>query len=565
MPAAFSDIRKYSIHEKQDVDMAHTHTLFSHASMWRKGKCCVLLLAALGAPWAHSATVWADFTSPVETNNGVAARSVVAPNNFNDVSIEPLVFKLGVVVVKGTFKPSYGANRGTMGIEVAPLAKTIAGNLTTADALSIKLSSKEGLNLRIRLLGVDVPPGQEGCYPALLVQTTPAMKDLQVPLEAFEPPLQNCVNRGVSSKEAMKNLGWVQITAAEPSDQPIEFTVGKISFDNTLQSDAISASQDRTWRLVWADDFNGSDNTLADFERWQYVVGDKENFGSEQQYYRNSTRDGAHDGKGFMQLWPRKNEDPKLLCGSTPCGYTSARLSLKPRSAQFYGRIEARIKLPDTKGMNVSMALLGAPVTSMAWPNAGEIEIFRANGDSYNIGYYHQDLDFGDITTRNLSNVSGFHTVSFEWSPQRLIWMVDGVEVHAKAVNILAPDFRQLLDTQPFTLAIGVTVDADVPATAPTSAPLIIDYIKMYQRGDLLVTGKSKYEKWSQALGLQDPVTAEAAPVRTIRVVPARPSANDAPRRVARPATPAAADPPPNAPGKLVCSRDNSLGLMLCR
>jgi beta-glucanase (GH16 family) len=546
--------------------MVHTHTLSSRSPLWCKGKWCVLLLAALSASWANAAAVvWADFTSPVETNNGVAARAVVAPNSFNDVSVEPLIYKPGVVVVKGTFKLSYGSNRGTMGIDVAPLTKAIPGNLAAADALSIKLAAKDGLTLRLRLLSVDATPGQEGCYPALLVQTTPAMKDLLVPLEAFEPPIQNCQNRGVSSKDAMKNLGWVQITAAEPSDQPIEFTVGKISFENTLQSEAITASQDRTWRLIWADEFNGSDNSLADSERWQYVVGDKENFGSEQQYYRNSTRDGAHDGKGFMQLWPRKNEDPKLLCGTTPCGYTSARLSLKPRSAQFYGRIETRIKLPDTKGMNVSMALLGAPVASVAWPNAGEIEMFRANGDSYNTGYYHQDLDFGDITTHNLSNVPGFHTVSFEWSPQRLVWMVDGVEVHAKAVNILAPDFRQLLDTQPFTFAIGVTVDSDVPATAAASTPLIIDYVHMYQRGDLLVAGKSKYEKWSQARGLQDPVTAEAAPARAARVA-AKPSANDAPRRVApRPAEPVAVEPPPRQPGKLVCSRDNALGLMLCR
>jgi beta-glucanase (GH16 family) len=530
---------------------------------------CGLLLSIVCLSVGHAATVWADFSTPQDTSDDPPAHLVAIPNSFNDVTAEPLELRPGMVIVKGTLKPTKGVNWGTLGVDISPMKRGISGNLKGMDAVAIQLASKQASTLRIRLLSSNISDEQASCHPTLLVQTTPQMKEVLVPLEAFESP-GACASRAFKVNEVMKNLGSVQVTAVEFNEQPIEFSVGRVTFQNTLQSQEITATQDRTWRLMWADEFNAPENVLADPARWQYAIGDKGNFGGEQQYYRNLARDGAHDGKGAMVLTPRPNDDPQLVCGSAPCAYTSARLNLTPPNAQFYGRIEARIKLPDGRGMNASMALLGAPIGNVAWPNAGEVEMFRVNGNAYTTGYYHQGLDFGDIANHDLADPQGFHVVSFEWSPQSLVWMVDGVEVHAKAVNIVATEFRELLDTQPFTFAIGVAVDTDVPANAAKSSPFIIDYVRMYQRSDLLTAGKSKYDKWSLARGITEPKNtesknAEAAPARATRPVVARPSATEVARRASRPVAPAVpvAEPIPVAK-KLTCSRDNALGLMLC-
>jgi hypothetical protein len=524
----------------------------------RARQCLLVLALCCGfIPLANAATVWANFSKNLEVGEGFVARSVAASSVRSDIQEEPLLVQNGVVLVKGTIKRSVGSVWGMLGVDIGPLKEETSTQLADMGVMRVQMASKQALSLRIRLKGADLAVLQAGCFPEVYVQTTAVMKDLQIPLEAFEPP-RYCGSKGVSSGEVMKNLIGVEITRTEPHEEPIEFTVGRIEFESAFASSDAAGAPDREWRLVWADEFSGAAGSLADPSRWQYVVGDKANFGSEQQYYRNTARDGAHDGKGVMQLWPLKNDDPKIVCGTSPCAYTAARLTLRPERAQFYGRIDARIKLPSGKGMNASLSVVGAPLAKLAWPDAGEFEVFRVNGDSFSTGFYHQGLDFGDIMNHDLKQVNDFHDISFEWSPERLVWKVDGVEVQAKARSKLAPEFGELLETQPFTLALGVSVDKDVAPDAPSSSPFMVDYVRVYQRSDLFDSDRAKYALWNR-----ERLAATAGAARTSSAA----EVNSAIRRIVRPpvaSAPTSATTPAPSRAKLVCNRDNPLGLMLC-
>ena len=55
--------------------------------------------------------------------------------------------------------------------------------------------------------------------------------------------------------------------------------------------------------------------------------------------------------------------------------YTSARLKTQGLQSFRYGRIEARIKIPEGQGVWPAFWMLGDDITSVGWPDCGEIDI----------------------------------------------------------------------------------------------------------------------------------------------------------------------------------------------
>ena len=57
--------------------------------------------------------------------------------------------------------------------------------------------------------------------------------------------------------------------------------------------------------------------------------------------------------------------------------YTSARMKTQGLFSFMYGRIEARMKLPESQGMWPAFWLLGNNITKFAWPACGELDVME--------------------------------------------------------------------------------------------------------------------------------------------------------------------------------------------
>jgi beta-glucanase (GH16 family) len=130
--------------------------------------------------------------------------------------------------------------------------------------------------------------------------------------------------------------------------------------------------------------------------------------------------------------------------------YDSAEISTKLSGViennVEYGHIEASIKVaggPGTGADSVWPAfwMLGDNISSVGWPNCGEIDIMETKGsqETTNGGHIHGPLtsggDYnggsgvgGDYTLPNGALMySGYNTYAIDWSPNEITWSVDGV------------------------------------------------------------------------------------------------------------------------------------------
>ena len=91
-----------------------------------------------------------------------------------------------------------------------------------------------------------------------------------------------------------------------------------------------------------------------------------------------------------------------------PAVYTSARLKTQGLFSFQYGRIEARMKLPESQGMWPAFWLLGNNIATVNWPACGELDVMEhINGSNpQNEGY---DWIQGSIHGTNLNGGIQYH------------------------------------------------------------------------------------------------------------------------------------------------------------
>ena len=263
------------------------------------------------------------------------------------------------------------------------------------------------------------------------------------------------------------------------------------------------------WSLVWSDEFDDPAGTPPNPANWTYEIGDvlpDGNVGwgnSELQYYSDDLANVATDGLGNLVI-TIDEADPALECYYGPCEYESARLISQHKAEFAYGRIEARLLVPDGgDGLWPAFWSLGTDILFNPWPAAGEIdfmeyvsripnEIFGTiHGPGYNGGgSFGNVYDFGEPVSNN------YHTFTVEWEPNLITWYVDGIQYASRDswFSTGGPfparfdvDFHLLLN-----LAVGgnytaILTESGITATLP--AEIHIDYIRVYDNGFTEVTG----------------------------------------------------------------------------
>jgi len=241
--------------------------------------------------------------------------------------------------------------------------------------------------------------------------------------------------------------------------------------------------------LVWADEFDvdGAPNPNA----WTYDLGDGSAVGipgwgnNELQIYTDNA-ENVQVENGLLVITARQNGTG---------GYTSARIKTQGLFEQQYGRFEARIRLPQGKGLWPAFWLLGNNCDQNPWPACGEIDIMENVGDEPTtvFGSVHgPNFSGGESISKKYELTSSrfdteFHVFGIEWSPNRINYYVDDVLYNSITPETVAEETDGeglwVFDNS-FYIILNVAVGGNLPGfpDANTTFPqrMLVDYVRVY-------------------------------------------------------------------------------------
>ena len=249
--------------------------------------------------------------------------------------------------------------------------------------------------------------------------------------------------------------------------------------------------------VAWADEFSTAAGTRPNPSIWTTELGDGTIIGApgwgndELEYYTSSPLNASTDGAGHLVLTTRKT-DPgtTLTCYYGPCAYTSARLATAKKAEFAYGRIESRILVPRGAGLWPAFWSLGTDIGENPWPRSGEIDIMehvgrmpqRVFGTIHGPGY-SGGTSFGGTYDFPVNVADSYHVYSVDWSPDLIVWKVDGIEYHRATPANVAPN--DWVFNHPFSLLLNVAVGGNFGGTvgADTTFPqkMKVDYVRVYR------------------------------------------------------------------------------------
>jgi beta-glucanase (GH16 family) len=259
---------------------------------------------------------------------------------------------------------------------------------------------------------------------------------------------------------------------------------------STNNTDAQSEKNHRPsdeWSLVWADEF---DKDVIDSKNWNFQEEEAGRFNDEWQRYTNSNKN-AYIENGCLVI--------RAIHESETHGmdqYTSARLNTANKHAWTYGKIIARIKLPEGNGMWPAFWMLGANIDENGgdtpWPQTGEIDILELYGSKDN-GVVEANIHYADSTDahkmmgavhyklKNASFSDAFHVFELDWDKESIRWSVDGYEyasisISEKEFSEFHHDFFIL-----FNIAVGGKHSGRPDDSTSFPQHMYVDWVRVYQ------------------------------------------------------------------------------------
>lgn len=222
----------------------------------------------------------------------------------------------------------------------------------------------------------------------------------------------------------------------------------------------------QSWQLVWHDEFN---EKTINRKNWTFDTGGNGWGNTELENY-TSRKENATTYKGNLLIIANKEN-----LGHSK--YTSARLKTLGLHRWTYGKIEARIKLPEQQqGLWPAFWMLGDDMDSVDFPFCGEIDVMECiNTDSTLYGTMHwasntKLANFGGALP--MKDVNKYHIYSIEWDSISIKWLVDDKQYWE---GIIANNMNQTeAFHKPFFILLNMAVGGDWPGnpSPATSFPI---------------------------------------------------------------------------------------------
>lgn len=189
--------------------------------------------------------------------------------------------------------------------------------------------------------------------------------------------------------------------------------------------------------------------------------------------------DGWTNGSMFNVTWRKSNVtfnngSMQLIIDkdATPTGgipYSGGEF----RSKEFYsyGRYEVSMKAIKNDGVVSSFFTYTGPSDNNPWDEI-DVEILGKDTTKVQFNYFTNSKGEHEyIHDLGFDAAEDFHTYAFEWHPDRIVWFVDGVEVHSAAESIPVTPGKIMMNAW-----CGTGVDGWLNAFDDTNVPLTAEY-----------------------------------------------------------------------------------------
>ncbi len=254
--------------------------------------------------------------------------------------------------------------------------------------------------------------------------------------------------------------------------------------------------------LVWSDEFanSGTSPVSPSNSTWTYDTGyqccgnnELETYcaaGSSTSPCDPNNSNTYIDTSGILHIVGRNTS------GTT---YTSGRMKTQGLFSFMYGRIEARMMLPESQGMWPAFWLLGNNIKTLNWPACGELDVMEhIDGSNPPGGTLAGDWIAGSVhggTASNEANgtqqyqATGFsaaawHTYGMIWSKQQVQFYVDSpTNIYATFTPANFPGTWPF-DQGPQFVILNLAIGGDWPGS-PNSTTVFpgdmqVDYVRIY-------------------------------------------------------------------------------------
>jgi beta-glucanase (GH16 family) len=263
--------------------------------------------------------------------------------------------------------------------------------------------------------------------------------------------------------------------------------------------------------LVWSDEFSnsGTTNALPSATNWTYDTGP----GSvccgndEQETYcaAGSSTSPCDPSNPNAYIAPGGGLN---IVAENPSGttYTSARLKSEGLFSFQYGRIEAKIMVPESQGMWPAFWLLGNNIATIDWPACGELDVMEhidgSNPPPY-VGAAPPGYDWiaGSVHGGTGSNVESesqtYHPAAFSaaaWHTYGMIWTKGQIQYYVDSPSNIYATYNSTdsqwspipwpFDAGPQFIILNLAVGGDWPGNVDTTTvfPSImqVQYVHIY-------------------------------------------------------------------------------------
>ncbi|MBQ2967551.1 MAG: S-layer homology domain-containing protein [Clostridia bacterium] len=226
----------------------------------------------------------------------------------------------------------------------------------------------------------------------------------------------------------------------------------------------------KQWTLTFSDDFNGD---AIDTNVW--VSENKANGWSA--IFSSRYPENLEVKDGYLYMHTKKNNPDPQNEWSTAYIWTK-------EFKQKYGYFEARYKYNDASGVNNAFWLMTDGQTNGLYPGEHEIDINEGhypNRSTHNLHYYDKTketrVDSGYAVDSRENYARDFHIFACEWTPEEIIFYVDGKETRRASVKDTAME-----DTESVVrFSTAVSTFAGKVTDALDGKSMVVDYVRVYQ------------------------------------------------------------------------------------
>lgn len=265
-------------------------------------------------------------------------------------------------------------------------------------------------------------------------------------------------------------------------------SLGSVYFDD-LTVVQTSGAPYGDMNIVWDDEFNGT-NATPNPSIWTYDIGNGGWGNNELEYYTSRTNN-AFVANGLLHIVAREES-------TNGSSFTSARIKSEGLFSFTYGRLEWRAQMPYGVGFWPALWMLGNNISSIGWPDCGEIDVLENKGT--NTTLVQSSIHYGGDATGYYNFIDGtaitnFHTYTLDWTTNALLFYVDGhlFETQTSWGNTNGP--YPFPFNQPFFLIMNLAVGGNYVGNPSVSSiesqtafpsQVLVDYVRIYRTTDPL-------------------------------------------------------------------------------